>query len=475
MSQNRGLPLRPRLAEHAVLRHRLLAGLEHFVVHDITTDEVLEVSARTVEIIRCADGTRDLGGVLLAAVRRGVYRNATEVEAVLAELMERRLLADGLELGDPPRSPTPERPLEVLDDFTLHCDSNGTCCCTHSAVAFRQAEMERARMMVPEREEANLSFLPLIGSIERGVLAPTMIDGRCPYLEPDGRCQLHRLGGPEAKPLGCRLFPATFVDDGEAIRVSVMVECPCVLQSVGKPGGEPLVPPGAVVEGDLEQAIRITRLPEQIKLGPERSAPRAALRQWSQALSPLLADVDDPLAALWTLAEVVKEHGLAPEAAVAALPRASAPSAMALGLPAMHLVQRAQRKEQAQLESGAEQTPAGRLSRWLAREAGALLTGHDAAQDLLGPRPEVLPRERFYLGATLFGHHLVSEGQPLESALRDRALRLLLARRLGRERPDDCAELTAAAFPIVVVEALMRGQGLETYVTSELTPDPPTP
>ena len=34
------------------------------------------------------------------------------------------------------------------------------------------------------------------------------------YLDERGRCQLHGAAGPHAKPLGCRTFPAHFVDDG---------------------------------------------------------------------------------------------------------------------------------------------------------------------------------------------------------------------------------------------------------------------
>ena len=47
----------------------------------------------------------------------------------------------------------------------------------------------------------------------------------CAYLEGEGRCSLHAKGGPEAKPLGCRTFPTSFIDDGDSVRVSVAVEC----------------------------------------------------------------------------------------------------------------------------------------------------------------------------------------------------------------------------------------------------------
>ena len=67
-----------------------------------------------------------------------------------------------------------------------------------------------------------------------------------------------------AKPRGCRVYPATFVDDGEHIRVSMSVECPCVLASAGVEGGAPLVDPEARTRADLINVTRVGVLPARI-------------------------------------------------------------------------------------------------------------------------------------------------------------------------------------------------------------------
>ena len=68
------------------------------------------------------------------------------------------------------------------------------------------------------------AFLPVAGSEPTELATPTMSDGACGYLREDGACVIHAVGGLDAKPLGCRIFPTTFVDDGTTIRASVKTE-----------------------------------------------------------------------------------------------------------------------------------------------------------------------------------------------------------------------------------------------------------
>ena len=89
--------------------------------------------------------------------------------------------------------------------------------------------------------------MPERGSGPTGGAIVTSCEGRCAYLGEGGLCGLHAAYGPAAKPVGCSTFPASFTDDGEVVRVSVSVECACVLASVGREGGSPLIPQGAEV------------------------------------------------------------------------------------------------------------------------------------------------------------------------------------------------------------------------------------
>ena len=59
------LPHRPRLAEHAQLRRHLVDGALRLMLLDAHSDEGYELEERDVELLLCADGTRDVGGVML--------------------------------------------------------------------------------------------------------------------------------------------------------------------------------------------------------------------------------------------------------------------------------------------------------------------------------------------------------------------------------------------------------------------------
>ena len=66
--------------------------------------------------------------------------------------------------------------------------------------------------------------------------------------------------------------------------------------------------------------------------------------------------------------------------------------------------------------------------------------------------------------AALHGHRLFGE-LPLSFALRDRATRVLCARALGsvaRDLPENERD-PAAEHPLALVEAMLRGHGLDAY------------
>jgi lysine-N-methylase len=466
MSIEAALPLRPRLAEHVVLRRHLADGREIIMAHDLRTEQMVDLTARQLKLIRCADGTRDLGGVVLAAVRQGVYRRSTELLELLGTLQEAGMLADGIEAGAPRWEPAPARPLSVLPNYTLHCDHNATCCGTYGAVAFSVPEAARACALVPSALGADPvapdRFLPVEGSAGGSYAAVTMVDGHCPYLAEDGRCRIQLAAGPESKPLGCQLFPATFVDDGSCVRVSVAVECPCVLASVGVAGGAELVPAAATQAGHLWPTTPVVRLTEPVDVAEGRSASLAQLHAWSAALCEQIPAVDDPLAALWSLASCVRTDGLNVTASLRCLKRPASPPEEELVQPLMALAGRTQAKHEslARWRSAADRTR--QLAAWLQTGAAALLDPTQLAERLAKPDQRVA-HERFYLIASLFGHHLVSDSLTLEQSLRDRATRLLLARQLPLCVPPSCAEHPSVPYPLAAVESMMRGQGLSAY------------
>jgi lysine-N-methylase len=469
------LPSRPRLAGHVLARRHVVDGELRIVLHDVGSARLVQVGPREWGLLAAADGTRDLDGILLAAAREGAHARREALEPFLQQLHLAGMLDDG---SDP--APAPEatgaadpgaasRPLEALPGFTLSCDGSGSCCRLYASIVFDPLEATRARALLPrildggERHER--VFMPERGSAPTGGAIVTLCDGRCAYLGDDDRCGLHALAGPAAKPVGCATFPGSFTDDGEVVRVSVAVECACVLASVGRAGGAPLVPPGASVRGDLHETLAVPSLPELVQVSPERMAPRAELRAWSRRIAALLAlsTPADTAASLVSLRAAVSAGGLAadPEPSFAR-PLPIAPGSVLPWIEALHY--RARRREREDAGWRSSRDLARRATRWIAAASGALLD--PASLEALLARPAAAPEaEAFYVRALVHGHHLVNHGLPLSHALHDRAVRLLVARALpavfAAEPADELDP--ACAHPLALMEAMLRGHGLDAY------------
>jgi lysine-N-methylase len=288
-----------------------------------------------------------------------------------------------------------------------------------------------------------------------------MVDGRCAFLGDGGACRLHAAAGADAKPVGCRSFPATFVDDGREVRVSVACECACVLASAGLAGGAPLVAPGARCVGDLQLTTPPSVLPDRSRLTETATVARGDFVSWSDAVRAALP-ADGPTdvpSFLWALAAGVEARGLDLGGLDDALCAVRPWAPEGLGAWTAALRARAAAKLAA---SEAWRSPRDRVRRmagWI--DAAAQALDEDAAGAPTAPAAQALAcDEAFYLRAVLFGHHLAG-APPVASALRDRALRCLLARHV-RVPPGEPE--SAQRHPLAAVEALMRGQGMDGYV-----------
>jgi lysine-N-methylase len=470
------LPGRPRLAEHAMVRRHFIDGEEIIVVHDARSGDLVRMPPRAWALVEAADGTRDLGGLLLAASQRGALHRTSEVVSVLTDLHAAGLLTDGIDpfaLERREGSVDAGAPLDVLP-FTLVCDGSGSCCATYSTVRFTEDEASRARALLPGAAGGRARvFLPLQGSGAQPHGAATAIDGRCAYHAEDGACELHRTHGPRAKPSGCSLYPATFVFDGEAVRVSLGFECACIEKSLGRKDGVPLLPEGASVRGDLPEGAQIATLPEVIELAPGRSAARAEVARWSRAvlraLRPSVAgDAGSPaardvVATLWSLAAKVADGDLSEAGVALALEDAAAPSPGALSPWIAALAERTAAKRDSADRWRSERDRVRVASHLLADAAGSL--GDPATLTSALEPAAVQPSaaaETFYITACIHGHALVGE-LPLAHALRDRAVRILLARVVPAAAARTGSRDPGRDHPLPLVEAMMRAQGVKEY------------
>jgi lysine-N-methylase len=467
------------------------------VLHDTRAGRLVQIGRREWGLLSAADGTRDLEGIVLAAGRSGSFAKVEALRGFLEQLHAAGMLEEGPspeEAAPPPAVPA-DRPLDPLAGYLLRCDGSGSCCRLYASVLFSPLEVARARSLLPAVLDAGSrrasAFFPERGSGPCAASAVALVDGRCAYLADSGLCSLHAAGGEDGKPLGCRLFPATFTDDGEAVRVSVVVECACVLASAqGGSGGAPLVPGGAVVRGDLDEAVVIDVLPDRVNVARGRSAARGDLVAWSRAVLAVATDPSsaavDWAAALWALAAEVEASGLDASAARRAFAAPSRGPRAEDVLPWIDaLRRRAARRAQEGAAWRSERDLARRAARWIEKAAEILLEpgacetalgASEAGPSGGGSGPDELASrqvsEGLYVRALIHGHQLVAgsgEGPSLAVALRDRAVRVLLARampeaiaRVASEEPGAPPD-SAERYPLALLEAMLRGHGLEAY------------
>ncbi len=446
------MKLRPRLADHALARRHVVDGEEVVVIHDARDGSLCRLDPASFALLACADGTRELEGIALAASRAGLYTRLGEITSLLSELDALGLLDEGVEPGPMPteredrvETPAPEplasRPLEALGGYRLSCTGAGGCCRQYGSVALSADDVSRGERAgfarLPGDVRGERVWLPLYGAVRTERVAMTTVDGRCLQLLDDDRCGLEARGGHGAKPVGCRSYPATFVDDGEQVRVSVACECDCVFESRARSGGAPLHP-GRVV-ADLEAHLTIRRLPAEIAVAPGTGAPRHEVAAWSRLVAGQV-EKGGVLERLVALAAELEAGRLVPWPAPTAL------SEQRLLGPLSALADLMERAARSAESWRSERDRTRVLRRLVADRARALVESAEARAAAFGDS-SWSEDEALAVRATIFGHHVAGETD-LAGGLGALAARLVVARALGR---------TAVGHPIAAVMAAMRG------------------
>lgn len=473
-------PRRPILLPHVFPRRHLTSTTRLVVLLDTEQNRSHPIAERSWRVLSAMDGSRDVEGITRRVRLEGGRVDPDEVAAFVAELAEAGLVGEAPEETSPAEAavlraplPTPlppedpTRALEDLPGFGLHCDGRGSCCRFYPTVAFTPLEAARARAHCPEVLDAGhveqRAFLPIAGR-DSSLLAVALTKGGCAYLEPGGACAVHRAAGAGAKPLGCRTYPARFVDDGISVRVSPWFECACVASSAcGDPSrGASLVPAEARTIADLPPGVHVEHLPELVAVAERRAATRAELATWSRNLAAACPSSLDGVAAYASLARVLSENGLDEAASIAALREPVAPTPDDVRPYLSALRQRAER-----LAREAFRDPDDLARRSATALATACELAESALDELLEPAPTYARVEAAHARIALHGHHLamgLGRHKTLAVACFDRSIRLVAARALGVVAR--LGELDDPAFgePLALVEALLRGYGLSAYL-----------
>ncbi len=441
----------------------MIDGAAAVILFDVRSDEVLRLGEREWAIVAAADGTRDIEGIVVAARREGVRVQTDEAERFLAQLTERGLVvhAPEPETLTPASVPPTDRPVRALPDYALRCDRSGRCCQMYSTVLFARHEAHRAHGVLPDRSFGPVShdgaFLPVRGSVPGAALAVVANNGACGFLDADGACGIHRAAGPEAKPAGCSLFPAVYIDDGREVRVSIKAECACVLDSLGQSGGDPLVDPAVERASQLAPAIVVSRLPDRIAIDGERVEARDAVVDWTSRWLDAPTPTDVALGC-WRLADALS-NGLDDSLAAWSEPG----DAVDVAEVAPFVEAMARRATVRARVDGRWRSDADRVRRvgaWIAR---TLVMCKDPVllRELVAVAAVDAEREAFYVRVAAFGYGPCDEDfGGLQTGLRDLAIKIWVARAM----PTFAADVDAADDALTSLEAWLRAYGGWRYV-----------
>lgn len=452
----------PRLGSHVLPRRHVIDGRAAVILFDLHTDEVLQIGAREWELLAAADGTRTLEGIVVAAARQGARAKVEDVRTFFSGLEARGLLVYEPEPERKgPEEPTRpgDRPVRPLPGYRYACDRSGRCCRMYATVLATTEEAERARSVLPERTFGGVTgagaFLPVRGSVVAGAVAVASCDGACGYLDDDGACSLHREAGPQSKPAGCRLFPVTFIDDGESIHASVKCECACMLVGAGAEGAEPLVDPAIETAADLPPIVVVDRLPETLAvtgaLSVSRSEAVAFSRRWLEQ-----PEVGDVARSCWAMADAL-DDGL--EAGLSAWSSAEAAPEVEAVVPWVGAMA-------ARVSTRARVDARWRSARDRVRTVGswiALTTAACREPEMLAALLEMPPNdaalEALFFRATTWAYELFDEDLGgLQRGLRDLAVRLWVARAMPSLTTEDDDE------PLTALQAWLRAYGAWRYI-----------
>lgn len=294
-------------------RRHVSDGREFVILHDEARAETLELEPAAWAVLSCADGTRDVEGIVAAATRLGARAQTEVVRELLRALADRGVLVDGAPEHEPDvvrirvRAPRVlEEPVVPLPGFRYACDGTGGCCRSYGSVLLTPADRDRARAALPEHRIAGIPstrwFTPDRGSAPTPLSVPVAVDGGCGFLGSDGLCEIHRKIGLEGKPRACSAFPVTACSDGVEIRVSAMPECACVLRPVGESEGEPLGE-GWERGADVPPMLIIDTLPDTIHVDASRTESPAWLRAAVDETLQMLDEAPDPARVCWDRAD----------------------------------------------------------------------------------------------------------------------------------------------------------------------------
>jgi len=156
-----------------------------------------------------------------------------------------------------------EQTLHIPEGINFDCTGCGNCCFTWP-VPLTDDDLKRlSSLHFPDQkfEPAHILKTGSVGVSSQAAFVAALgkrNDGRCQYLSPDNRCEIHQKFGKEWKPAMCQLFPYTFTETPAGVFASASFASTGVLYNSGRPLTEQ--------RAELEQVLQLFR-----KLFPDLS------------------------------------------------------------------------------------------------------------------------------------------------------------------------------------------------------------
>lgn len=198
------------------------------------------------------------------------------------------------QLRDEPLGPEGTAGIRFLEGTAFACQMTGACCRRFLLGPLTDDDIAKIEAYDFPAESGLPSGRAAWEDAGAGIRALRRRDGRCVFLGPDGRCEVHRRLGGDRKPMICRLFPFRPVRAGGAIRVSLSSECSAFERADRPPAGEDAL--AAEVEGLLREAGRVPAAPARVLVRGVEMDQADLLARDAGAIRALLDDGDAPLA-----------------------------------------------------------------------------------------------------------------------------------------------------------------------------------
>jgi lysine-N-methylase len=125
------------------------------------------------------------------------------------------------------------RTLPIIERWDCH---HCTACCRETTIPLSPDDLEQLKEQRwdqhPLYRDVTIVRRSWFGT---GPILAHQTDGSCVFLTDAGRCRIHEVFGPDAKPFACRLFPLQVVTTDREVRATVLRSCPSAAADHGRP------------------------------------------------------------------------------------------------------------------------------------------------------------------------------------------------------------------------------------------------